>query len=66
MPPGSILYSFQEPALPVHLQRTWGLNSSQVGIVFIGAASTSMLGQFASNGYHQRDKSRLTLRKLLP
>lgn len=38
-----ILYSYQEPTLPVHLQRTWNLNSSQVGIVFIGAALSSML-----------------------
>jgi len=38
-----ILYSFQEPTLPVHLQRTWQLNSSQVGLVFFGAALPSML-----------------------
>jgi len=43
IPPSSILYSFQEPTLPVHLQRTWDLNSSQVGTVFIGAALSSML-----------------------
>ena len=41
----SILYSFQEPTLPVHLQRTWQLNSSQVGLVFFGAALPAMLGQ---------------------
>ena len=41
----SILYSFQEPTLPVHLQRTWQLNSSQVGLVFFGAALPAILGQ---------------------
>jgi DHA1 family solute carrier family 18 vesicular amine transporter 1/2 len=40
----SILYSFQEPTLPVHLQRTWQLNSSQVGLVFFSAALPAMLG----------------------
>ncbi|KAH9994418.1 major facilitator superfamily domain-containing protein [Russula vinacea] len=34
---------FQEPTLPVHLQRTWQLNSSQVGLVFFGAALPAML-----------------------
>jgi hypothetical protein len=40
-----VLYSFQEPTLPVYLQRTWGLNSSQVGLVFFGAALPATLGQ---------------------
>jgi len=39
-----ILYSFQEPTLPVHLQRTWQLKSSQVGLVFFGASLPAMLG----------------------
>lgn len=38
-----ILYSFQEPTLPVHLQRTWQLNPTQVGLVFFGAALPAML-----------------------
>ncbi|KAH9964561.1 major facilitator superfamily domain-containing protein [Russula dissimulans] len=38
-----ILYSVQEPSLPIHLQRTWNLNSSQVGLVFVGAALPAML-----------------------
>ena len=42
---GRILYSFQEPTLPVHLQRMWHLNSSQVGLVFFGASLPAMLGQ---------------------
>ncbi|KAI0307480.1 MFS general substrate transporter [Multifurca ochricompacta] len=47
-----ILYSFQEPTLPVHLQRTWRLTSSQVGYVYIAAAlpavlSPSLAGWFA-------------------
>ncbi|KAI0271635.1 MFS general substrate transporter [Gloeopeniophorella convolvens] len=33
-----ILYSCQEPTLPVYLRRVWGLDSSQVGLVFIAAA----------------------------
>ena len=40
-----ILYSFQEPTLPVHLQRTWHLNSSQVGLVFFGASLPAMIGR---------------------
>jgi hypothetical protein len=40
-----VLYSLQEPTLPVYLQRTWQLNSSQVGLVFFSAALPAMLGQ---------------------
>ena len=40
-----VLYSVQEPTLPVYLQRTWQLNSSQVGLVFFSAALPAMLGQ---------------------
>ena len=40
-----VLYSLQEPTLPVYLQRTWQLNSSQVGMVFFSAALPAMLGQ---------------------
>ncbi|KAF8203168.1 MFS general substrate transporter [Pholiota molesta] len=32
-----LVYSSQEPSIPVHLQRVWGLNSAAVGIVFIAA-----------------------------
>ncbi|KAF8499074.1 MFS general substrate transporter [Russula emetica] len=38
-----VLYSLQEPTLPVYLQRTWELNSSQVGLVFFSAALPAML-----------------------
>ncbi|KAI0005376.1 major facilitator superfamily domain-containing protein [Russula compacta] len=38
-----ILCSLQEPTLPVHLQRTWQLSSSQVGFVFVAAALPAML-----------------------
>ena len=31
------MYSSQEPALPLHLQAAWGLDSSQVGLVFLAA-----------------------------
>ncbi|KAI9513136.1 MFS general substrate transporter [Russula earlei] len=37
------LYSFQEPTLPVHLQRTWQLNPSQIGLIFLAAAPPAML-----------------------
>ena len=40
-----VLYSIQEPTLPVYLERTWQLNSSQVGLVFFSAALPAMLGQ---------------------
>ena len=42
-----VLYSIQEPTLPVYLQRTWQLNPSQVGMVFFSAALPAMLGQSA-------------------
>ncbi|KAF6766462.1 major facilitator superfamily domain-containing protein [Ephemerocybe angulata] len=32
-----ILYSSQEPSLPIHLQTVWGLSSEKVGIIFIAA-----------------------------
>ena len=40
-----VLYSFQEPSLPIYLQRTWQLDSSQVGLVFFSAALLAVLGQ---------------------
>lgn len=33
----SLVYSSQEPTLPLHLQAIWGLNSSKVGLVFLAA-----------------------------
>ena len=39
-----VLYSFQEPTLPIYLQRTWQLDSSQVGLVFFSAALLATLG----------------------
>ena len=38
-----ILYSCQEPTLPLHLQTMWQLNSSEVGLVYIAAALPAML-----------------------
>ncbi|KAF8912925.1 major facilitator superfamily domain-containing protein [Gymnopilus junonius] len=32
-----IVYSGQEPTIPLHLQQTWNLNSRAVGLVFIAA-----------------------------
>lgn len=33
-----VIYSAQEPTIPLHLADVWGLNSAQVGIVFVAAA----------------------------
>jgi hypothetical protein len=55
--PSRILYSFQEPTLPVYMQRMWQLNSSQVGLVFIGAALPAMLGQSHAFGRHVRQST---------
>jgi hypothetical protein len=43
-----VLYSLQEPTLPVYLQRTWELNPSQVGLVFFSAALPAMLGHIGT------------------
>ncbi|KAF8060998.1 MFS general substrate transporter [Lyophyllum atratum] len=32
-----IVYTSQEPSLPLHLQNVWGLNSGKVGLVFLAA-----------------------------
>ncbi|KAJ3506089.1 hypothetical protein NLJ89_g7065 [Agrocybe chaxingu] len=37
-----IVYSSQEPAIPLHLQRVWDLDSRAVGIVFIAAVVPTM------------------------
>ncbi|VDC00288.1 unnamed protein product [Peniophora sp. CBMAI 1063] len=36
------VYAGQEPAVTLHLQDTWGLNSSEVGLVFIAAVVPSI------------------------
>lgn len=33
----SIVYSSQEPVVPLYLQALWGLNSSKVGLVYLAA-----------------------------
>ncbi|KJA29370.1 hypothetical protein HYPSUDRAFT_32786 [Hypholoma sublateritium FD-334 SS-4] len=33
-----LVYSSQEPSIPVHLQHVWGLDSKTVGLIFIGTA----------------------------
>ncbi|KAH9982142.1 major facilitator superfamily domain-containing protein [Lactifluus volemus] len=38
-----ILYSCQEPTLPIYLHKKWQLHSSEVGLVFIAAALPAML-----------------------
>ena len=32
-----IVYSAQEPAVPLYLQSLWGLNSSKVGLIYLAA-----------------------------
>ncbi|KAI0047288.1 MFS general substrate transporter [Auriscalpium vulgare] len=38
-----IIYSSQEPALPLHMQRVWGFNSQKVGLVYIAAVVPTLL-----------------------
>lgn len=47
-----LVYTSQEPTLPLHLQQIWRLNSSKVGLVFIAAVvptlfSSPIAGYFA-------------------
>ncbi|KAF8167837.1 MFS general substrate transporter [Crassisporium funariophilum] len=47
-----VVYSSQEPAIPLHLQRVWNLNPESVGLVFIAAViptlfSSPLTGYFA-------------------
>ncbi|CAK5280048.1 unnamed protein product [Mycena citricolor] len=38
-----IIYAAMEPTLPLHLQDIWGLNSSKVGLIYLGSAVPSLL-----------------------
>ncbi|KAI0252708.1 MFS general substrate transporter [Lactifluus subvellereus] len=46
-----ILYSCQEPTLPLHLQTMWQLSSSEVGLIFIAAALPAMLSPPAAGWF---------------
>ena len=39
----SLTYSTQEPSIPVHLQHVWGLDSKNVGLIFICTAVSAFL-----------------------
>jgi MFS transporter, DHA1 family, solute carrier family 18 (vesicular amine transporter), member 1/2 len=41
-----VVYSSQEPALPLHLQQIWGLNSAKVGQVYIAAVVPTLFCTF--------------------
>jgi len=41
-----VVYSSQEPALPLHLQAVWGLDSSKVGLVFLAAVIPTLVCAF--------------------
>ncbi len=56
----SLTYSTQEPSIPVHLQHVWGLDSKNVGLVFICTAVSA----FICESYHHEDITKLYLRYL--
>ncbi|KJA29368.1 hypothetical protein HYPSUDRAFT_513930 [Hypholoma sublateritium FD-334 SS-4] len=39
----SLTYSSEEPSIPVHLQNVWGLDSTTVGLIFIGTAVAAFI-----------------------
>lgn len=39
-----IIYSNQEPTLPLHLQAVWQLDSTKVGLVFLAGIIPSVIG----------------------
>ncbi|KAF9045166.1 MFS general substrate transporter [Panaeolus papilionaceus] len=49
-----VLYSCQEPTIPLHLQSVWGLNSSKVGLVFVAAVLPTLIS--SPLGGHLADK----------
>lgn len=38
-----VVYSSQEPALPLHLQQVWGLGSAKVGLVYLAAVVPTII-----------------------
>ncbi|EIN13364.1 MFS general substrate transporter [Punctularia strigosozonata HHB-11173 SS5] len=47
-------YSAQEPVLPLHMQATWGYNSSQVGLVMIACVVPTVFSSPLSGWYADR------------
>ncbi|KAI0318746.1 major facilitator superfamily domain-containing protein [Amylostereum chailletii] len=43
-----LVYSAQEPALPLHLQDVWGLQSAQVGLVYVAAVVPALFSSPAA------------------
>ncbi|EIN13358.1 major facilitator MFS-1 [Punctularia strigosozonata HHB-11173 SS5] len=49
-----IAYSAQEPVLPLHMQATWGFNSSKVGLVMIACVVPTLFSSPLSGWYADR------------
>lgn len=41
-----LVYSAQEPTIPLHMQAVWGLDSGKVGLVFIAAVVPTLFCAF--------------------
>ncbi|KAJ7275547.1 major facilitator superfamily domain-containing protein [Mycena haematopus] len=50
-----IVYSAQEPTLPLHLQDVWGLNSSKVGLVYLAGVVPTFFSAPLSGWYSDRN-----------
>ncbi|RDB29583.1 putative MFS-type transporter C18.02 [Hypsizygus marmoreus] len=46
-----IIYTSQEPAIPLHLQSVWGFNSEKVGLVFLAAVVPTIFSSSLSGWY---------------
>jgi MFS family permease len=46
-----IVYSAQEPTLPLHLQDVWGLDSAKVGLVYLAGVVPTLFCQSFSSWY---------------
>ncbi|KAJ7480161.1 MFS general substrate transporter [Mycena galericulata] len=49
-----IIYSAQEPTLPLHLQSIWGLNSSKVGLVYLAGVIPTLFSSPLAGWYADR------------
>ncbi|KAJ7139595.1 major facilitator superfamily domain-containing protein [Mycena epipterygia] len=49
-----IIYSAQEPTLPLHLQSIWGLNSAKVGLVYLAAVVPTLFSAPLAGWYTDR------------
>lgn len=46
MNPCSLVFTSQEPALPLHLQEIWNMSSSRVGVVYLAAVIPTLICAF--------------------